>query len=122
MSDIFDRVDIDIVKRANETWSLPLEFTEDDEVTPIDLTGFTPRVQIRSTETTATFSLEVTVGANLVFDAVNGLVTILNVQLASLAVGEYVWALELDDTTTPRNEEPIGGKFEIVSDTVRDNP
>lgn len=119
---MFERVDIDQIKRANETWSLPLEFTEDDETTPIDLTGFTPRVQIRATETTAAFSLEVTVGVNLVFDAANGQVTILNVDLSPLAVGEYVWALELNDPTTPRNEEPVGGKFEIVSDVVRDNP
>lgn len=70
--------------------SVQFRYLEDDGVTPVSLTGWTPKAQIR-------VSPEATLALELTCTVVNGLIGIsaTAVQTATLTGSQYVWALEL---------------------------
>lgn len=109
----------DVCLKTGDTWILGLTFENvdaDGNVTgPIDLTGRTVRVQIRTAaDASGAPALELTDGSGLTLDLPNGVVDIS--AAISLAVGSYVWEIEIGGSTV---SSPVSGTFKVEQDIVR---
>lgn len=102
--------------KLNDTWVLEIVYLEDDETTPIDITGRTVRVQVRETADAAAALLDLTDGSGLTVTPAAGQIQISADTTGITAPGDYVWALELGGTIT---EEIISGAFRVEQDIVR---
>lgn len=72
-------------------------YLQDDKVTPVNLTGWTAKLQIRETPDSA-LALEITPTINTTQALIE--FTITAAQTATLTLSKYVWALELTNATT----------------------
>jgi hypothetical protein len=93
--------------------SVQFRYLEDDKVTPVNLTGWTARAQIRKTATSAlAIELDVTIADGLISLYASAADT------ALLTDANYVWALELEhtDDTVIRLVE---GKVYVSPEVVR---
>jgi hypothetical protein len=73
--------------------SVQFRYLEDDKVTPVNLTGWTARAQIRKTAAaTLEIELDTTISGGLISIAASA------VDTALLTERNYVWALELEHT------------------------
>lgn len=110
----FERREYPVCVVAGDTWLDQIEFLDDDD-NPIDLTGRTPKIQIRtSAAATGAAALELTDGSGLTFTAASGLIEVS--AAITLDPGEYVWELEIGGSVV---SSPLHGKFVVEQDVVR---
>jgi len=87
---------------------------------PIDLTGYSARMQVRKRLTSSSYFVEITDGAGITLGDADGtiLIEMLPTQTNLIDVGNNVYDLELTDTggvvTTL-----FGGTFALAADTTR---
>lgn len=108
-----DQYDLEII--AGSTFnSIEFSYLEDDGVTPVNLTNWVPKAQIRKSAKSP-LSLELTCTIN------NGLIAIsaTSQQTATLSSGQYVWALELSNTQTGIVVTLARGKVYVKPEVVR---
>lgn len=101
------------------TWTKVLEWKNED-LTPIDLTGFTARMQIRKSYSTATALHTLTSSDGITLDGPTGTIT-LNIPAATSVgwkKGRYVYDLEVytGDTTV----RLLQGTLEVVPEATKD--
>lgn len=113
MSSEFENQTYDICVKRGDHWIESFEFLDPSD-TPIDLTGRTPKIQIRTATDAATVALELTDGSGFTFTAASGLIEV----SASITIdpGEYVWELEIGGSVV---SSPLDGKFVVEQDIVR---
>ena len=87
---------LNITVRQSQEWNIGFSYTNQDGST-IDLTGYTPQLQVRTSALAKTASLSLTVGNGLTFHPN----TTPQVQVStsiSIAPGKYEWDLRLTAT------------------------
>jgi hypothetical protein len=91
---------------------LQFRWLEDDKTTPVDLTGWTPKAQIRLTASDA-LALELTCAIS------SGLITVsaTAAQTATLTEAKYVWALEM--SKAGQVVRLVEGKVYVSPEVVR---
>lgn len=92
---------LNLTLRQNQEWAINFQYCESDGVTPINLTGYTPLLQFRTSALARTTSLALTDGNGLTFTPASGLVQV-NTGI-TCPNGKYEWDLKL----TPSNGEAI---------------
>lgn len=109
---------LDITLVRGDTWEVIFQVREDDGVTPIDLTGYTVKIQVRRVPLDPEApSLDLAIGTGItVATPANGEIAVF-AQTSGLVACEYVWDLQL---TAPggRIETLMGGKFTLVQDVT----
>lgn len=94
--------------------SYSFRYLEDDKVTPVNLTGWTARLQIRETAS-GPLVLEVTPTINVAQGLIEFVISA--TQTASLALSKYVWALELSKAGVV--VRLVEGKVVVSAEVVR---
>lgn len=115
----------DLTIKAGTTYDKPWEFLNEDE-TPMDLTGWTARMQLRSSMTADEVALELTTeNGGIVIDEENSTLTILILddQTSALAIDnaktKYVYDLEIVYPTTNYVDCPLYGKVTVSPEVTR---
>lgn len=91
-------------------------YLEDDKVTPVNLVGWTAKLQIRETPDSA-LALEVTPTINTTQALIE--FTLTPAQTSSLTLSKYVWALELTKTSTGQVVRLVEGKVVVSPEVVK---
>ena len=115
----------DLAIKAGTTYNKTWEFLNEDE-TPMDLTGWTARMQLRTSMTAETETLELTTeNGGIVIDEGESTLTvlILDTQTSALAVNnaktKYVYDLEIIYPTTNYVDCPLYGKITVSPEVTR---
>lgn len=110
----------DITATQGKTFVLQSVY-ENDDGTPVDLTGYTGRMQVRQSPTAETVVVELTEANSrfVITDAVNGAIQfyISAADMAGLAPGVYVYDSELVNGAVV--EMYLSGSFTIEAETTR---
>lgn len=115
----------DLAVKAGTTYNKPWEFLNEDE-TPMDLTGWTARMQLRTSMTAEDVALELTTeNGGIVIDEGNSTLTILILddQTSALAIDnaktKYVYDLEIIYPSTSYVDCPLYGKVTVSPEVTR---
>jgi len=100
---------------AGATFSLEFEYKNDDG-TLFDFTGWTAKAQIRQTPSSAT-ALEITTSINTSTSVIT--ISLTAVQTATLTATNYVWAMELTQTSTSKVVRLVEGGVVVSPEVVR---
>jgi len=100
---------------AGATFSLEFEYKNDDG-TLFDFTGWTAKAQIRQTPSSAT-ALEITTSINTSTSVIT--ISLTAVQTATLTATNYVWAMELTQTSTSKVVLLVEGGVVVSPEVVR---
>ena len=90
--------------------------------TPLDLSGYTARMQVKKTPKSTTNILDLTTSnGGIVIDGANGKVTLIvsATDSAALKAGSYVYDLELEETATSDVTRLLQGCFEINAEVTK---
>jgi len=92
-----------ITLRQNQEWAIAFNYCQNqDTAQPINLTGYTPLLQLRTSALAKTTALSLTVGSGLTFNPTTCPQVQVNTGMA-VDPGKYEWDLKL----TPSNGEAI---------------
>lgn len=87
---------LNITLRQNQEWNLGFEYTNPDG-SLINLTGYTPALQLRTTALAKTTALSLTVGNGIIFNPNSNPQVQISTTM-NVAPGKYVWDLKLTAT------------------------
>ena len=95
-----------------------INFTLDEDGTPVDLTGASIRMMVKLNATDTNFALEVSTssGGMLITDAANGAFTF-EEQIIDIDAAKYVYDIEITDTNGNVNTY-IKGSWHILQDVT----
>ena len=100
---------------AGATFSLEFEYKNDDG-TLFDFTGWTAKAQIRQVPSSAS-AVEVTTAINTSTSVIT--ISLTAIQTASLTLPNYVWAMELTQTSTSKVVRLVEGAVRVSPEIVR---
>jgi carbohydrate-binding DOMON domain-containing protein len=100
---------------AGATFSLEFEYRNDNG-TLFDFTGWTAKAQIRQTPSSAS-ALEITTAINAGTSVIT--ISLTAVQTATLTATNYVWAMELTQTSTSKVVRLVEGGVVVSPEVVR---
>jgi hypothetical protein len=100
---------------AGATFSLEFEYKNDDG-TLFDFTGWTAKAQIRQTPSSAS-AVEITTAINSGTSVIT--ISLTAIQTATLTLPNYVWAMELTQTSTSKVVRLVEGGVTVSPEVVR---
>lgn len=110
----------DIRAIQGKTFALTSTF-ENDDGTPVNLTGYTGRMQVRPSSTSEDVIVELTTANSrfLITDAANGRInfTVSAADMAALPAGNYVYDTELVNGTVVMPY--LSGRFIVVAEVTK---
>ena len=87
---------VDLTIPQGSSWSRSIIWKTGDPSLPVDLDGFTARLQLRPSQASTTITLEMKTGDGIVIDAAAGMFTlsISAIKTAAIGAGRYSYDLE----------------------------